>query len=132
MASDKIIAVLQAALDAFNRNDLEALKNYVDKNITYIIRGRGKVSGTYRGQEAVARALKKVKELTGGTMFALPEVVLMGEDAVMAYMRVSGTRPDGRTYDQYQAYLYRFDQGKLVEGQTIPVDQMAFEQFFND
>ena len=53
-------------------------------------------------------------------------------NAVMAYMRVSGTRPDGRTYDQYQAYLYRFNQGKLVEGQTIPVDQMAFEQFFND
>ncbi len=132
MTSEKILAILQSALDAFNRNDLEALKEVVDKNITYIIRGRGDVSGTYRGQEAVARALKKVKELTGGTLFALPEVVLMGDNAVMAYMRVSGQRPDGRKYDQYQAYLYRFNQGKLIEGQTIPVDQMAFEQFFKD
>ena len=132
MTSEKILAILQAALDAFNRNDLEALKEVVDKNIIYIIRGRGDVSGTYRGQEAVTRALKKVKELTGGTLFALPEVVLMGDNALMAYMRVSGQRPDGRKYDQYQAYLYRFNQGKLIEGQTIPVDQVAFEQFFKD
>jgi ketosteroid isomerase-like protein len=50
----------------------------------------------------------------------------------MMYMLVSGTRPDGRTYENYQAYLYRYKDGKMIEGQTIPVDQYAFEQFFID
>jgi ketosteroid isomerase-like protein len=53
-------------------------------------------------------------------------------DAIMMYMHVRGSRPDGRTYDNEQAYLYRFKDGKLIEGQTIPVDQHAFEEFFTD
>jgi hypothetical protein len=48
---------------------------------------------------------------------------------VMAYMRVHGSRPDGRTYDSHQAYLYRFTDGLLSEGQGIPVDQKAFDEF---
>ena len=50
-------------------------------------------------------------------------------DNVMMYMHVTGSRPDGRRYDNDQAYLYRFRNGKLIEGQTIPVDQHAFEEF---
>lgn len=58
-----------------------------------------------------------------------PEVTLEGEDAVMTYARVAGSRPDGRSYRNFQAYLYRFRDGLLVEGQTIPVDQAAFDEF---
>jgi ketosteroid isomerase-like protein len=39
---------------------------------------------------------------------------------------------DGRSYDNYQAYLHRFRDGKLLEGQTIPVDQCAFDAFLAD
>jgi len=77
----------------------------------------------------MADALRRVKDLTDGSMTASPEVMLADADAVMAYLHVSGSRPDGRTYDNYQAYLYRLRDGKLVEGQTIPVDQAAFEEF---
>ena len=62
-------------------------------------------------------------------MAATPEVMLSGGDNVMAYLHVTDTRPDGRTYDNYQAYLYRVRDGRLREGQTITVDQAAFEEF---
>jgi len=51
---------------------------------------------------------------------------------VMAYTHVTGSRPDGRTCDQRQAYLYRMRDGLLVEGETIPIDQRAFAEFFAD
>ena len=51
---------------------------------------------------------------------------------IMMYLYAKGQRPDGRTYDNYQAYLYRLRDGKLAEGQTIPVDQRAFAKFFDD
>ena len=38
----------------------------------------------------------------------------------MAYMRVHGSRPDGRTYDRHQAYLYRFTDHRLIEGRPSP------------
>jgi ketosteroid isomerase-like protein len=101
-------------------------------DITYIIRGRATVSGVYEGREAVATALSRIKELTSGTLIGEPEVIMAQGDEIMMYMLVSGTRPDGRTYENYQAYLYRYKDGKMIEGQTIPVDQYAFEQFFID
>jgi hypothetical protein len=54
-------------------------------------------------------------------MTAEPEVIVSSEEHIMAYMRVHGSRPDGRTYDNHQAYLYRFTDGLLSEGQSIPV-----------
>lgn len=62
----------------------------------------------------------------------MPVVLLEGEDTVMAYMHVKASRPDGRTLDCDNAYLYRFRDGVLVEGQTIPVDQAAFDAFTTD
>ncbi|MEZ4503082.1 MAG: nuclear transport factor 2 family protein [Dehalococcoidia bacterium] len=129
MSDEGNLAILSAALAAFNDNDIDRLAQHVHDDVKYIIRGRSFISGTYEGREAMAQALRKVKELTDGTMTATPEVMLSGGDAVMAYLHVTGSRPNGRTYDNYQAYLYRFRDGKLAEGQTIPVDQAAFEEF---
>ncbi len=123
------LEILGAALAAFNENDIARMEQYVHEDVTYIIRGRSPISGTYQGREAMAQALRKVKELTDGTMSATPEVMLAGDDVVMAYLHVTGQRPDGRTYDNHQAYLYRIRDGKLAEGQTIPVDQAAFAEF---
>ena len=123
------LSILRAALAAFNDNDIDRLTQYVHEDVVYIIRGRSRLSGTYRGREAMADALRMVKEATDGTMAATPEVMLSGGDEVMAYFHVTGTRPDGRTYDNYQAYLYRVRDGRLREGQTITVDQAAFEEF---
>lgn len=124
--------ILQEALGAFNRNDLEAISAYVAADVTYTIHGRASVSGTYRGVEGFRRALKSIKDLTGGTMQVQPELVLAGHNAVMAYMRVTGARKDGRRYHSHETHVYRFRDGKLFEGQAIPVDQLAFEKFFQD
>lgn len=129
MAENENLQTLMMVLDAFNRNDIDAVEHGVSEDVVYIIRGRAAVSGTYRGRREFADALRRIKQLTGGTMAGKPEVVLAEGDNIMMYMHVTGSRPDGRRYDNDQAYLYRFRDGKLIEGQTIPVDQHAFEEF---
>jgi ketosteroid isomerase-like protein len=126
------VVTLMAVLDAFNRGDIDAVVDKVDPDVVYFVRGRSQVSGTYHGPQELAEVLRRIKELTDGTMSGTPDVVLADGDNVMMYVHVTGTRPDGRTYDNYQAYLYRFRNGKLIEGQTIPVDQHAFEAFLAD
>ena len=121
-----------AVLDAFNRNDIDAAASGVADDVVYIIRGRATVSGIYRGRQQFAGVLRRIKQMTDGTMAGKPEVALVDGDNIMMYMHVTGTRPDGRRYDNDQAYLYRYREGKLIEGQTIPVDQHAFEEFLAD
>jgi len=132
VSEDENLQTLMAVLDAFNRNDIDAAASGVAEDVVYIIRGRAAVSGTYRGRQAFADVLRRIKQMTGETMAGKPEVVLSKGDNIMMYMHVTGARPDGRRYDNDQAYLYRFREGKLIEGQTIPVDQHAFHEFLAD
>jgi len=126
------IELVVGALQAFSANDVDGMEQIVAEDVTYIIRGQSVFSGTYHGRDAMGNVLRRIQEITGGTMAATPEVMLADDEAVMAYLHVTGSRPDGRTYDNYQAYLYGFRDGKLVEGQTIPVDQQAFAEFLAD
>ncbi|MGO9038292.1 MAG: nuclear transport factor 2 family protein [Steroidobacteraceae bacterium] len=133
MSAKENLDTVRAVLSGFNNNNAAAaLNDTVHPDLRYTIRGRATVSGMYVGRKAMADAVRQIKELTNGTMTAVPEVVMAEGDNVMAYMRVTGERSDGRTYDNYQAYLFRFREGKLIEGQTIPVDQHAFEEFLRD
>ncbi len=132
MANHDSLQVLTAFFEAFNRNDLKTAATFVTDDIVYTIRGRSTLSGTYRGYAAFAGAIERIKQLTGGSMTVKPEVVLADGENIMMYLQVSGSRPDGRRYESQQAYLYRLRDGKLAEGQTIPVDQHAFEEFFAD
>jgi ketosteroid isomerase-like protein len=129
---DDNVRALRAVLAAFNTGDLEAAREFTHPEISYIIRGRGPFAGTYRGVDAVMTVLQAIRTATSDTMTAEPEVVVSGGEHVMAYMRVHGSRPDGRTYDRHQAYQYRFSDHRLIEGQTIPVDQHAFDEFTRD
>lgn len=129
MTPEETIQRVRDAMAAFNRGDIAALGEFVHPDYTYTIRGRASVSGVYQGWEAWSRGIAPIKELTGGSMSATPEVVLADDESAMMYARVTGSRPDGRTYDSHQAYLYRLKDGKFVEGQTIPVDQQAFAEF---
>jgi hypothetical protein len=56
------------------------------------------VDGSYRGIEAISRALRRLPELTGGTLTTKPEIVMALGDDVMMYLKFSATRPDGRRY----------------------------------
>jgi ketosteroid isomerase-like protein len=131
MSEQKNLETITRVLDAINRNDIDAAREAAHPDIRYIIRGNSAVGGTYRGIEAIARALRRLLELTAGTLATKPEMVMARGDDVMMYLKVSATRPDGRRYQSHNAYIYRFKDGKLIEGQTIPVDQDQFAAFLS-
>jgi ketosteroid isomerase-like protein len=129
---DELVHRVLAVLAAFNTGNLEAARPLTHPDFTYTIRGRGPFAGTYRGIDDVVEVMSAIRAATSDTMTAEPEVVVPGGEHVMAYLRVHGSRPDGRTYDSHQAYLYRFAEDLLIEGQSIPVDQHAFDEFTRD
>jgi ketosteroid isomerase-like protein len=118
-------------IQAFNDNDIDEAGKYCSKDIVYRVAGRSQIAGEYRGIEQFDRALKLVKELSGGTIKFEPDVVLANDEAVMVYGRATAQR-NGKTLDIDHAYLYRFNkEGKIIEGRTIPVDLYAFDEFWS-
>jgi ketosteroid isomerase-like protein len=116
---------------AFNENDLDAGSKYCSENIVYRIAGRSPIAGEYRGIVQFDKALKLVKELSGGTIKFAPQIVLADDQAVMVYGHATAQR-EGKTLDIDHAYLYRFnEEGKIIEGRTIPVDLYAFDEFWS-
>ncbi|MBK6561298.1 nuclear transport factor 2 family protein [Candidatus Amarobacter glycogenicus] len=72
MTPNDNIATIRAALAAFNANDVAALERLVDPDFVYIVRGHSSLSGEYRGWDAWAKGLARIKELTAGSMAATP------------------------------------------------------------
>ena len=60
MAEKTNLKTLMAVLDGFNRNDIDAAACGLAEDVIYIIRGRSLVSGTYRGREEFADALRRI------------------------------------------------------------------------
>jgi len=130
MTPEEMIERVRAAMAALSRGDIDAVGTLVHPDYTYTVRGRASISGTYRGWEAMAGVLRRIFDMTNGTLAAMPEIVLAGDENVLMYTHVTASRPDGRTYDNYQAYRYRLKDGLIIDGETIPVDQEAFKEFF--
>jgi ketosteroid isomerase-like protein len=101
----------------------------IAEDITYVFHGRNQLAGTYRGVDEFWALLAKAKELSGGTASLEPKVLLADDEHVMMYARFRGERA-GRKVDYDHVYLYRFANGVLVEGHTIPVGQALSDQFW--
>ena len=120
-------------IQEFNENELN---NSIDtlsfsENIVYRIAGKSPIAGEYHGIEQFTKALQRVKELSGGTIAFEPQYVLADDQTIMAYGHATAKR-DGKKLDIDHVYLYRLDEeGKIIEGRTIPVDLYAFDEFWS-
>ena len=123
------VTLLMRIWEAFNKNDLEAVSRMVSENIVYRISGRGPLSGIYKGRLLFMKALEKAKELSGGTIAVKPLVTLADDHYVFVFARATGRRSE-KVLDIEHCYLYRFSNGQLVEGRTMPVDLYEFDEFW--
>jgi ketosteroid isomerase-like protein len=120
-------------IQEFNENELN---NSIDtlsfsEKIVYRIAGKSPIAGEYHGIEQFTKALQRVKELSGGTIAFEPQYVLADDQTIMAYGHATANR-DGKKLDIDHVYLYRLDdEGKIIEGRTIPVDLYAFDEFWS-
>ena len=74
-----------------------------------------------------------VWHVPGANAMAGVELVwAVGDDErLVAVYRARGKRPDGRTLDIEQALLIRLDSGSWREIRAQPLDQSAFDAFWN-
>jgi uncharacterized protein len=118
-----------AALDAFNRNDLAALGEYVSPDLVYRIPGRSTVAGEFRGIDGFVEALTRLREQSAGTIQLTPLTVLADRVNLIARARVTAQRGD-RQLDTENCYAFRFVDGKVADGQVFLSDPEHVEDFW--
>jgi ketosteroid isomerase-like protein len=123
------VTIYWRLIAAFNANDLETVSALLDPNLIYTLPGRSPVAAHTQGVAAHLDMLRRARELSGGTLKLEPHVVAAEADYVFVYGRVTAER-DGKCLDCEHCVVFRFSNGRIVEGRTLPVDLYAFDEFW--
>jgi uncharacterized protein len=118
------------AIDAFNRNDLDAVRAHVRADVVYRIPGRSTVGGEFRGIGGFAEILRRLRDESDGTIELTPLVVLADDDNVIARARLTAQR-GGKRLDTENCYAFRFVDGKLADGQVFLSDPERVDDFWS-
>ena len=119
--ADNDIAAVRAGFAAVANRDLAAFGDLFHADATWNHRNDDRLGGLHQGRDGIMAFIGESGRLTGGTLRAIPESFMAdGEGRVAVLVRVSGTRPDGRSFDNPQILLFALD-GDRVRG----VDQFV-------
>jgi hypothetical protein len=117
------VDVVRAVFAASARGDLAALTDLLHADATWHHHNDDRLGGIYRGADSVIAYLTESALLTAGTLHAEPQQVMAdGQGHVAVRVRLSASRPDGRTVDGPQVVLATVDGGRV----------RAIEQFVGD
>jgi ketosteroid isomerase-like protein len=118
--------------ERFVQGDLPALLDLFADDAIWEVPGSMALSGAHRGRDAIVAFLRGTAELTGGTYRVQLLWAVADDGHLAAVYRARGKRPDGRELDVEQALLVELEDSrwKLVRAQ--PLDQAAFDTFWND
>ena len=117
------VAAVSAGFGAVAAGDLAGFAAAFHPDATWNHRNPDRLGGVKAGVEAIVGFLGESMELTAGTLRPVPEILMAdGAGHVAVLTRISGTRPDGRTFDDTQILYFTLEDG-LVR---------AVDQFIGD
>jgi len=117
------VDVVRALFGVFASGDLAALSRLLHADATWHHHNDDRHGGIHRGADAVVAYLTESALVTAGTLHAEPQSVMAdGQGHVAVPLRLSASRPDGRTIDDPQVVLVTVQDGRV----------RAIEQFVGD
>jgi ketosteroid isomerase-like protein len=117
--------------EAQQRGDAAALMDLLADGVVWHVPGRNLLSRDYVGKSEVAGFWARARELSGGTVRIEPIEVLGGEDYAIALVRVYAEREGKSLGGQFQAFTYRFHDGKIAEFWFMVEDRYAVDSFWS-
>lgn len=129
--ADEDIRTVKSAFDAFASPDLAVLSTLFHQDATWYHRNDDRLGGRHRGSDSIAAYLAEAAQLTAGTLRPVPRS-LMADSAgrVCVLVQVSGTRPDGRSFDDPQVALFTVEDGKVHSVEQYVGDTASVTAFW--
>jgi ketosteroid isomerase-like protein len=130
LIEDSNASVLRQLLAAFALGDMDAVKERLAPDVRYRIPGRSKIAGTYQGPDEVLDLIRRVIEMTGGTLKVEVHDLLANEHHGVLLLRGSAVR-GGKAFSYELVDVYHFKDGKIADVVTRPDDQDGFDRFYS-
>jgi len=121
---------IRAAFEAFDRGDLDHLRDTAADNATWTNAGSSPIAGTYRGWDEIQGMLVKLFELTGGTFKTTVHSILSNDHQSCAIYDATAT-VNGTTDTQrfFVVDTYTGD-GKVQTTDVVAFNQAAADALF--
>jgi len=124
-------AVVRAGFEAFARGDLAGFADMFHPDATWNHRNDDRLGGIHQGSDGIVAFIAESAQLTAGTLRAVPEAFMAdGGGNVAVLVRVSGTRPDGRSFDNPQMLLFKVDGDRVMSVDQFVGDPPAVTAFW--
>jgi ketosteroid isomerase-like protein len=129
--ADTDIATVRAGFAAVANRDLAAFGDLFHANATWNHRNDDRLGGLHHGSDGIVAVLAESMHLTTGTLRPVPQTFMAdGDGHVVALMRVSGTRPDGRSFDDPQVLVFTLDGDRVRSVDQYIGDPAAVTAFW--
>ena len=129
MSEHPNVATVGRAFAAWNSGQIAELKEIFSADAVLRFAGTNRLSGTYRGVDAVVDALLRSQQ--GGAVQADVEAVLASDAHVMVFFHATGAR-GGTRLDVVLALALKVDAaGKFTEVWFLANDQAAHDAFYS-
>ena len=124
------LSTVQAFFNAMAARDIETVAGLFSDDATWNHRNEDRFGGVHRGRDAILAFIGESVQLTGGTLRPMPQAFLPdGGGRVAALVRLTATRPDGRSADDLQMVLFAVTDGRVTAVEHFlgdPAGQTAF------
>ena len=129
--ADGDVGTVRSIFDAFATRDLAALGRLFHEDATWHHRNHDRLGGRHRGSDGIAAYLAEAAHLTGGTLRPVPRSFMTDNGGrVCVLVHVSGTRPDGRSFDDPQVALFTVEGGRVRSVDQYVGDPAAVAAFW--
>jgi ketosteroid isomerase-like protein len=125
------VEAVRAGFDAVGAGDIPAFAAGFHPDATWNHRNPDSLGGIKHGIEEIVDFLAASMERTAGTLRPVPQLYMHdGEGHVAVLTRISGERPDGRTFDDTQILYFQLKDGKVCSVDQFIGDPPAVTEFW--
>lgn len=129
--ADEDVGIVRSVFDAFASRDLAALSTLFHQDATWHHRNDDRLGGRHQGSDGIAAYLAEAAQLTAGTLRPVPRSFMPDSAGrVCVLVQVSGTRPDGRSFDDPQVALFTVEDGRVRSVEQYVGDPAAVTAFW--
>jgi ketosteroid isomerase-like protein len=128
MSEHPNIARIKNLYAAFARKDFAVLDDVLAEDVLWHYGGRSRLSGEYRGRDAVFGFFGQPTEAAEGTLHFEVHAILADDEHAVALVVLTASR-GGRSVEINEAHVFQMRDGKVVEFWNASTDQHAFDEF---
>ncbi len=130
MAKESSVDAAQALCDALAGKHVTAAEAGLDDASLLHMPGRSGLAGQYQGGEAILGLLRRMAELTDGTIQFNPSAVLAANDRVFVMHGRTNAARHGKRLDTDEVHIVSVRDGKVREIWTYHQNQDHVDEFW--